>query len=295
MICAADSDCRAGRMCQGGFCVDGPPLDQINSCYTQLIPYNVAAGGSYLVSGSVNGTFVNGTTDANGNCMPDPNNPPRVVSRIPLSAPMCTNVHPLPDDPNDKGAFFDSTNAPIDPTGKPVPDDRQPLNWIKTPLPAPNPCLFVGGRNASDTDSAATGQERHLRALFQNTQVSFVITNVEWEPSAGLQLQFDVSGGARPQTVAYPPTVEVSAPARIVLGPIDSQPQTTTSSPADFEAPYLFVVDQRRLGRAQGGGPTRGQLVRINPIGFAATIGSVTGVQPIYDDYTRSGGLFPIQ
>ena len=28
-------------------------------------------------------------------------------------------------------------------------------------------------------------------------------------------------------------------------------------------APFFFVVDQRRLGRGQGGGPTRGQLLRV--------------------------------
>jgi hypothetical protein len=95
--------------------------------------------------------------------------------------------------------------------------------------------------------------------------------------------------------VIYPATVEVSEAARIVLGPIDSLPQTTDPPPS-YEAPYLFVVDQRRLGRSQGGGPTRGQLVRINPVGFSVTIGSApTGLQPVYEDYTRSGNLFPIQ
>ena len=45
-------------------------------------------------------------------------------------------------------------------------------------------------------------------------------------------------------------------------------------------APYFFVVDQRRLGRGQGGGPTRGQIVRVNPFGLAAN-----GYLPIYEDY----------
>ena len=59
----------------------------------------------------------------------------------------------------------------------------------------------------------------------------------------------------------------------------------------DIEAPYLMVVDQRRLGRGQGGGPTRGQLLRINPFGYAATY----GYQPWFEDFQHSNSLFPIQ
>jgi hypothetical protein len=82
--------------------------------------------------------------------------------------------------------------------------------------------------------------------------------------------------------------VEISAPARLLLGPVDSnQPSTITVN----AAPFFFVVDQRRLGRGQGGGPTRGQIVRINPYGLATN----NGYLPIYEDYQRSGGLFPIQ
>jgi len=57
----------------------------------------------------------------------------------------------------------------------------------------------------------------------------------------------------------------------------------------------LFVVDARRLGRGQGGGPTRGQLLRSHPVGFTSSVGLATGVQPIFQDYNASGGLFPIQ
>jgi hypothetical protein len=84
------------------------------------------------------------------------------------------------------------------------------------------------------------------------------------------------------------PTTEISAPARLVLSPIDSNQVTTvTMGPA----PFFFVVDQRRLGRGQGGGPTRGQIVRVNPFGFATAVGYL----PAYEDYSHSGGLFPIQ
>jgi hypothetical protein len=72
---------------------------------------------------------------------------------------------------------------------------------------------------------------------------------------------------------------------------VDSQPQNEKGL---FEAPYLFVVDQRRLGRPQAGGATRGQIVRIHPL-TSVPIAGKTGFQPVYEDYARSGGLFPIQ
>ena len=77
-------------------------------------------------------------------------------------------------------------------------------------------------------------------------------------------------------------------PARLVLGPIDARAAVADNK---YEAPYLFIVDQRRLGRGQGGGPTRGQLLRIHPDGFEGT----KGLQPIVEDFQRSGGIFPIQ
>jgi hypothetical protein len=55
--------------------------------------------------------------------------------------------------------------------------------------------------------------------------------------------------------------------------------------------PFFFVVDQRRLGTGQGGGATRGQILRVNPFGQPTTVGYL----PSYEDYQRSGGLFPIQ
>jgi hypothetical protein len=144
----------------------------------------------------------------------------------------------------------------------------------------------------------ATDQRTHVRALFQNSQMNFVLANVDRSPTSQFITSFDVHGGFAPQVVQDPITVEVSMPARIVVGPADSLAQVTTGTPTPpaYEVPYLFVVDQHRLGREQGGGPTRGQLLRINPLGYAVTVGSTpTGYQPIFEDYNASGGLFPIQ
>ncbi len=183
------------------------------------------------------------------------------------------------------------------------------MTAVTSSAPAPSdPCLYWGGPITSDPTSAdptkvATNPDgktptyRHVRALFQNSQITFVLANLDRAPTTQFFTSFDVHGGFAPQVVQDPTTLEVSMPARIVVGPVDSITQLTTGSPAAplYEAPYLFVVDQRRLGREQGGGPTRGQLLRINPFGYTSTVNTVTGYQPIFEDYTASGGLFPIQ
>jgi hypothetical protein len=161
---------------------------------------------------------------------------------------------------------------------------RAPLD----PMVNNNPCLFVGGPSALDPAGPDRAKIRHLRARFQNTQIAFVLSNFERAPVTQTSFRLDVHGGSRAQTVLSPATAEIGMPARIVLGPIDA-PLTATLG--KYEAPYLFIVDQRRLGRGQGGGPTRGQLLRIQPAGFEGA----KGLQPIVEDFQRSGGIFPIQ
>jgi hypothetical protein len=331
--CTANSDCRAGRIClshgtRGGFCADGPylavPSDAQTSCTNpqavldQFVTYRINAGASFLVTGTATGMLAaNTTADASKGsvCIPykDPDNNPgndpsrdwRLIARIPIARTLGPDGNLIDMTTCDVlSNSDDNTNPPAvvlnDPTSMPnlVSESRlKPLRALATNLPfnavtglRSNPCLFMGGPAPADIVPGP-----HARAFFENTEISFVLANVDRAPVAPLTITFDVNGGARPQSVIYPATVEVSEAARIVLGPIDSLPQTTDPPPS-YEAPYLFVVDQRRLGRSQGGGPTRGQLVRINPVGFSVTIGSApTGLQPVYEDYTRSGNLFPIQ
>jgi hypothetical protein len=157
---------------------------------------------------------------------------------------------------------------------------------VKT-MPAPtNPCYFVGGPNGLKLTEE---EAKNVRAVFRNTQVAFVVGNLDRAPTTPVNLRFEVRGGFLPQIVRQVSSVEVSMPARIVVGPIDSRVQ---GEPPGTEAPYVFVVDQRRLGRGTGGGPVRGQLLRINPLVGVSNNG---GDQPIYEDFQRSGGLFPIQ
>jgi hypothetical protein len=268
----------------------------------QLVTYKVNAGASYLVTGTATGMLASNTTGPGDQCVPFPSRDRdwRLIARIPISKMAGTDGSLTDmticdvlrnDDDNTSQPAVDPTNSNNMPNL--VSESRlKPLRALATKLPG-NPCLFLGGPTPSDMALTAPSA-RHARAFFENTEISFVLANIDRAPVDQLAITFDVNGGARPQSVIYPATVEVSEAARIVLGPIDSLPQTT-SPPPTYEAPYLFVVDQRRLGRSQGGGPTRGQLVRINPVGYSVTIGTAVGLQPIYEDYTRSGNLFPIQ
>jgi hypothetical protein len=131
----------------------------------------------------------------------------------------------------------------------------------------------------------------HVHALFRNNEIQFLMTNLEQSPSGLFQIRFEVHGGFRAHILSVPPTIEIGMPARIVLGPNDA-----TAPPAGFtnDVPYLFIVDQRRLGRTQGSGAARGQLLRIHPRGLALT-SPVVGAQPVVEDFNKSGELFPVQ
>jgi hypothetical protein len=312
--CDTSNDCRAGRIClsngtRGHFCADGPylavPSDAHTSCTNpqavldQFVTYKINAGASYLVTGTATGMLASNTTDSANQCVPYTRDQRdwRLIARIPISRTVGTDGEVTDVTTCDVLANTDdNTSHPSlvanDPTMPNLVSESRlkPLRALGTNLPG-NPCLFKGGPAPADINPGT----RHDRAFFENTEISFVLANIDRAPVAPLTISFDVNGGSRPQSVIYPATVEVSEAARIVLGPIDSLPQTT-SPPPSYEAPYLFVVDQRRLGRSQGGGPTRGQLVRINPVGFSVTIGTApAGLQPVYEDYTKSGNLFPIQ
>ena len=153
----------------------------------------------------------------------------------------------------------------------------------------------TGQRSAAQRRSDDTRRSPGAHpARFRNTQIAFLLANIDRAPATNATIHCDVHGGFRQQAVNSLTTVEVSAPARLILGPIDSNNAATNVTTA---APYFFVVDQRRLGRGQGGGATRGQIVRVNPFGqpTAAITGTTTGLLPTYEDYMRTGGLFPIQ
>ena len=328
MRCKSDSDCRAGRTCidftakqnaaeegtlDGGtkrpcdemnescFCADAPIFDDFGKeCFDQLISYQVTAGQSFLVTGSQAGLINTAKlpTSPGQLCSTNPTPDARFTFRIPISGPSavkCTNVDPVV-------ATIDSRiNPGTDSAQSPLNDKL--VSVVTSPPQPADPCLYLGGPAAGDplttpaADGGTSAGPTHVRALFKNSQLSFVLANLDRSPTFQTVISFDVHGGFVPQTVIDPTTIEVSMPARIVLGPVDSLAQVTSgTTPLTSEAPYLFVVDQRRLGFSQGGGPTRGQLLRINPFSYNVAIGvSSASYLPIFEDYNATGGLFPIQ
>jgi hypothetical protein len=333
MHCTKDADCRSGRVCvpfvgrgdeciNGSqcFCADAPPLDadaqlgpdggsggsvdaagsgdadvsanagSVAGCFDQLTAYQVSVGNGYLVAGSQSGiATLTSAALPDGSCSTD-TPPDSFIFRIPMNAPHCQNISDNSIDPRLDPDFAPAAAA----------DASKLLASVET-VPSPDPCVYLGGPVSSDPIAdpkmPAAPVPQHVRAIFRNRQITFVLANLDRQPSVQLQTAFDVHGGFVAQVVQDPTTVEVSTPARIVVGPVDSQTQLPgTDPPAGFaKQPYLFVVDQRRLGREQGGGPTRGQLLRIHPLGYTSSIGVATGYQPIFQDYTASNGVFPIQ
>ncbi len=319
--------CRTGRICvpfgprpvpkagagagsepcdtQSCYCADAPLLSgpyaskkvNVSACLGELLPYQVGVGRGFLVSGSQTSLPTTGTTDTSGACVPLPNLDVRTRIRIPMDAPACPSFGPTDPTTLDSRCDPNVVNDPRCPTSATTAHNLATI--LETPND-PNPCQFMGGPNETDEPNAVdpttkVGPPRHVHALFRNRELQFMMTNLERPPSGVFQILFNVHGGFQPQTVAIPTTVEVSMPARLILGPFDANnPVMGTPGAATGEVPYLFVVDQRRLGLSQGGGPTRGQLLRIHPRGFAITT-PVLGNQPWYEDLNNSANLFPIQ
>jgi hypothetical protein len=288
------------------YCADGPQLDgqgaDVISCLGELLPYQVGVGRGFAVTGSGTQLPATGVADASGACVPFPDLDPRVRVRIPMDAHNC--APPIVDN-----TFDSRCNPNLAPSGCPMIDNAVAASdvlikktmagttanklreFLETPND-PNPCMFLGGPNETDIPNSAP---QHVHAMFRNRDVQFMLTNLERPPTGIFQIRFDVHGGFQGQFVAIPTTVEVTMPARIVLGPFDyNNPPMGTPGTANPEVPFMFVVDQRRIGRSQGGGPTRGQLLRINPRGLSVTTPAI-GDQPLFEDLDHSNHLFPIQ
>jgi hypothetical protein len=320
--CDGQRMCLTGETCVDGqcelqsFCADGPPL-AADKCFPQLTSYQINVNAGFLVTGTQAGSYAAGESGPNG-CQPQSNRDERLQSRIPLRPYLGQDLATTPIEcgPTPKDVFptlqtttasadgfyidrFDPALKPIEAKGKiglspsgARQEAPQLVAWMKswtTDVSAPNACLYMGGPIASEKYDPDPSMRlpQHVRARFRNTQVAFVLTNIDRAPPTATTLHFDVHGGFRQESVVNLTTVQVSAPARLVLGPIDS---TRIDMVPTKAAPFFFVVDQRRLGTGQGGGPTRGQIVRVNPFGLAAN-----GYLPVYEDYTASHGLFPIQ
>lgn len=312
--CTSDSDCRSGRSCvllhstdQQRICADAPMIPPaqpgqglLHICgLDQLAAYKVGAGSSFLVQGTAPAPYVPGMVDPTTfSCVPNPSRLDRIpyfqmVNGVRTPIPDCTNIDPI-----DTSLSGDATQGVL-------------LTAVHK-TPAPNPCLIRsvlppppdGGTQMADggtgadggTDAGANGGARlgtPFRVLFQNREIRFILGKFEEFAGNSDTLTFDVHGGFVPDQVVLPTTIDINTPNRIVVGPIDSQTQVADLGPTS-ELPYLFVIDQRRLGSAAAGvGATRGQILRINP--RRATTTNTSSLVPIYDDPVSTASLWPIQ
>jgi hypothetical protein len=293
--CVKDEDCRTGRKCVdfGGdpkqlLCADGPEV--ADGCFDQLTAYRVSAGRSFLVRGSaaaVPNTTLTVPDPEPGRfkypnpdpqiCVEDPARNSVLATRIPMNSAPCKNI---------KGVETLDSRAPPD-----SPVNARLLQEIARTTPDPNPCLYLGGPTEGDPAVTATSPARtHVRALFQNAELRFILSNLEQPFAEATEMRFDVHGGFRPHSVVIPPdTIDIGMPARLLVSPLSAVDGFTAGNTL-HELPYLFVVDQRRLGRTRGSTATRGQVLRIHPTGSV-----MLQRQPIYQDFTASGGVYPIQ
>jgi hypothetical protein len=248
-----DTRCRVGTVCEdvpgsvvGPLCVEGPPLDQ--KCWPVQSSYRVQAGNSFIITGTA-APIPPVARTAGGQCVADLSRHQLLVNRIPLDAPRCEQI---PDGTTVAKAL---EQMPQGPTG----------TWG-------NPCLFQApnddeGETTTGSPFPAVCTERacHVKALFQNQQVRFVMTNLEEYAGDAAISYFDVTGGFRPATADYPDDVIITAGVRILQGPIKT-PESPGPMGGTNEAfvvfPYLFVVDQ---GRTASSLASRGQVLRLNP------------------------------
>ncbi|MEO8212342.1 MAG: hypothetical protein ABI560_04080, partial [Myxococcales bacterium] len=295
--CDTDEDCRQGQVCVGyppdrSFCAEGAPI--VQSCgLEQLFQYKLSAGNSFVVNGSVSGrteTFRTKQTDAGPVCVRD-EGVPNLVARIPMNSPAC-----------------DAQSTPTVTPGT-GPQSKATLAWndiftreAAPPYPNPDPCLVFDPAPPLPPAPGQTGPlvVPTVSAVFQNTELRFILTDLQKAFSQSLEIQFTVSGGFTPQMVLTSSDATPGLPASIVLGPVPSMKQTADGTPicdpqcagSDqpglfSDLPYLFVVDQRQYVGGRLG--TRGQILRITPRISDATR------YPGFETFAGSGSYFPVQ
>jgi hypothetical protein len=290
--CTQSVECRPGRVCvaygSASYCADAPDPSQMLAAGSQktllsfcgldqLTAYKIGVGSGFLVQGTAPTPYVPPLVDANSACQVNPQR----LNRIPYVQtaadgtrtliPTCIDIAPV-----------DAVMPVAGADGGTVQD---PLFNIAHTAPNPSPCLI-----GTLTDGQLGPP---YRVLFQNREIRFILADAEEYFSDSVFIAFDVHGGFLADTVFTPGTIDVEMPTRIVTSPIDSQGQLFDGSETT-EIPYLYVVDQRRLGRAGAGvAATRGQVLRIHPRRSFTT--DVNVLLPIYEDYSLSVNLWPIQ
>jgi hypothetical protein len=292
----ADQDCRPGFVCGivpgslgprlpdetgARYCVEAPPLDL--ACWPQPgNRYHVNVGTSFLISGS-SLPDLKTTTVVNGQCQLDPNDP-ALADRIPLSAPACATIDgvvPIDNLSMNSTNAIGAANTEIALFGQltpPAAGTAATPNPPYTPVtpPGPNPCLyqdFSYDDPASIVSTPSTGtadggagnsvSKKPIKAIFQNPQIRFVMTNLDQYGGDSLTTSMTLIGGFVPATVVVPSyDIALTQPLRIYTGPTQlPESPVITNSANTVSYPYLYVLDQGRTALTPG---SRGQIVRIN-------------------------------
>lgn len=230
----SDSPCRPGFVCEtveGGarFCAEAPAfVDPI--CLAESSVYRVQAGQSFLVQGSFS-PRIETSVETAGVCQAKLTRDSRAVNRIPFAAAACS--------------------TPPGPTWQALRQAPNAMNgW-------PNPCLYVG----TNADAAQVGDDPaalHVKALFENADARFILTNLEQPFGDGANVAFTVRGGFSPDAVIVGSTFpEIAVPTRLLRGPGLVPAARNDTGTAVY--PYVYMVDSGRVGSNQ-----RGQILRID-------------------------------
>jgi hypothetical protein len=275
-----DKLCRAGTVCEqipgsltGPLCVEGPKI--LPECWPLGAAYEVQSGQSFLVSGGVAPRPSTARLEdppgdlrpaSQRRCVVDTARNPLLVNRIPLEAPHCAEVK---DEEADLNNTRDALRAKV-PSGPPGTWGNPCLFWgvndddacVRIPNPNGNgmyilrpecDCKLVDGRRPANC---------HVKALFQNPEVRFVVTNLEQFAGDADITRFDVSGGFRPDLVNVRDDILVTMGVRAVTGPLYTPESSVAGKPSSARVHYLDLLDQGRTGSSATG---RGQVLRINP------------------------------
>jgi hypothetical protein len=112
-------------------------------------------------------------------------------------------------------------------------------------------------------DDPTAAAKKSIKAIFQNPQLRFVLTNLDEYGGDSLTTRLNLIGGYIPATVAVPSyEIALTQPIRIFAGPTklpDSPLMTDSTSQISY--PYVYVLDQGRTALTPN---SRGQIVRIN-------------------------------
>ena len=280
----ADRDCRPGFVCEvipsslgprlpgetgARYCVEAPPLALPPplglACWPQPSNrYHVSAGTSFLVSGS-SLPDLKTTTVINGQCQLDPNRAPALANRIFLSAPACATIDgivPVDSVTTDSTGKTrtDKTNTELALFGQATPGTPNPPYSPVAP-PDPNPCLYQDFNY--DEGATSSTPQKSTKAIFQNPQMRFVLTNLDQYGGDSLTTSLNLIGGFIPVTVALPSyEIALTQPIHIFTGPtILPDSPLMTDSTSQISYPYVYVLDQGRTALTPN---SRGQIVRIN-------------------------------